>query len=122
MAPVAALVVAVDQLTKATYIGPVNSAAPFTEGHGSQPAAQIGVALVLLAVVVWVFRRPWWALGLAVGGVASNLIDRALLGGVRDPIAWGPYWWNVADAASAVGLAVCVVCFVGARSLSSERG
>jgi lipoprotein signal peptidase len=118
-----ALVVAVDQTTKIGYDDPVNASVPFSEGHGSQSVWLPAVGLLLGLVVAWVFRHPWWGVGLAMGGILSNLIDRTFYGGVRDPIAWGPYWWNVADLAAAVGLMVCVIYYAaGMRSPTVERG
>jgi signal peptidase II len=46
----------------------------------------------------------WTALGLVLGGIVGNLIDRLRLGGVTDFISIG--WWpafNIADSAAVVG-------------------
>jgi lipoprotein signal peptidase len=106
---VVAGVVAVDQATKIGYHGRLNSFVPGTDEDGDQSFAHLGLIVVLLAAfVAWFPRRPWWAYGLALGGLLSNAVDRFVFGGVRDPIAFGPAWWNLADAAALAGLAVCV--------------
>jgi lipoprotein signal peptidase len=49
---------------------------------------------------------PAWALAAALAGAASNLVDRAVLGAVRDWLIVGPIVINVADVAVIVGLLV----------------
>jgi hypothetical protein len=43
-------------------------------------------------------------------------------GGVRDPIAWGPAWWNLADLLATVGLVVCILHWTRGLDLNQERG
>lgn len=113
MVSVALAVLLVDQLTKVGYGDPVNSGLAFSRGQGAQSWVQLAGSVILVAAVAWLLRRcPWWALGLALGGLMSNLADRVVYGGVRDPIAWGPYWWNLADLAALVGLALCLIYYV----------
>jgi len=54
------------------------------------------------------------ALGSALGGAASNVLDVKQLGGVVDYIDLG-FWpmFNLADAAIVVGVAVGVIAIVG---------
>ncbi len=77
---------------------------------------------VLMLVVVTLFRRSFlsdtWehrlALGLLVGGILGNLIDRIRLGYVVDFLNFhiaGYHWpvFNVADAAICVGVGIYVI-------------
>lgn len=70
--------------------------------------------MVLFGLVWWQTRDEWaahpWAAGLFAGGAISNLIDRLLLGGVRDwlPIPWLAMHNNVADYAIVIGLGLLV--------------
>jgi signal peptidase II len=49
-------------------------------------------------------RLAGWVAGLLVGGAAGNLVDRVLLGSVRDFLVVGNVVGNVADIAVLVGL------------------
>ena len=51
-----------------------------------------------------------WTVGAAIGGAASNLVDRVAFGAVRDVIAVGPMIINAADIAVSIA---CVVAFAG---------
>ncbi|HVM63165.1 MAG TPA: signal peptidase II [Verrucomicrobiae bacterium] len=77
---------------------------------------------VLTVLALWLFRHslslhrsgPRLALGLIVGGISGNLIDRIRLGFVVDFLNFsvGPYHWpafNVADSAICVGLGLYVI-------------
>jgi signal peptidase II len=73
--------------------------------------AIVGAALLLVyALLIRHHFSPlnnllaWTALGLVLGGIVGNLIDRLRLGGVTDFISIG--WWpafNIADSAVVVG-------------------
>ena len=73
--------------------------------------AIVGIALLLVYALIIRHRFPtldnllaWTALGLILGGIIGNLIDRLRLGGVTDFISIG--WWpafNIADSAVVVG-------------------
>ena len=134
----AAIVVALDQLTKhwalaALADGPIdlvgslrlnlvfNDSAAFSLGGGNTTViALIGVGLVSVVVTMGLrAERRAWALGLGIllGGALGNLADRAFrdgdgfLGGrVVDMVdlQWWPVF-NLADAALWVGVGVVVV-------------
>jgi signal peptidase II len=73
--------------------------------------AILGASLLLVYALVLRHRfsplnslLAWTALGLVLGGIVGNLIDRLRLGGVTDFISVG--WWpafNIADSAIVVG-------------------
>ena len=79
--------------------------------------AIFGIAFLLVYALI--IRRQfspldnllgWSALGLILGGIIGNLIDRLRFGGVTDFISVG--WWpafNIADSAIVVG-AVLIAC------------
>jgi signal peptidase II len=79
--------------------------------------AIFGIAFLLSYAFLVRYRFPpldnllgWTALGLILGGIAGNLIDRLRFGGVTDFISVG--WWpafNVADSSIVVG-AILVAC------------
>jgi signal peptidase II len=136
LAAVAAVVVALDQASKASIrssIPVVGASVPvlgrlvrFTHtrnagaAFGMLPGNRfvfIGVSvLVLFGIVVYLWRwrptRPMIvvALGFVAGGALGNLIDRALIGYVTDFIQW-PFdfpVFNLADSAIVVGVAMLV--------------
>ena len=115
-----AAVVAADQLTKAaaTAVGESALSHPVTNPEfslglagGSLPMmVLVTVAGVLAfgAYVVWQAvrgRLPAWVPGLLIGGALSNLVDRLLLGAVRDVLPGPGVLWNLADLAVLVGIA-----------------
>ena len=134
----AALVVALDQLTKhwalsALDDGPVevigslqlnlvfNDSAAFSLGGGNTTVIAmlgVGLAAVLLVMGLRAERRAWaLGLGIVLGGALGNLTDRAFrrgdgfLGGhVVDMVdlQWWPVF-NVADASLWVGIGVLVL-------------
>ncbi len=73
--------------------------------------AIVGASLLLVYALVIRHRfspldnlLAWTALGLVLGGIVGNLIDRLRFGGVTDFISIG--WWpafNIADSATVVG-------------------
>ena len=62
---------------------------------------------LLLSPLLRLAGSPSWAVQVTVAGAASNLVDRALTGAVRDWLAVGPIVLNVADIAVLAGL-VCL--------------
>lgn len=110
---VALCVLVFDQITKIGYQDELHtSVALSNEAGGHQSLIQVFVGLALVAICLLIFRKPWWAVGLMAGGFISNLADRIFLGGVRNPVAYGPLWWNWADLFGTIGLAVCIGYFV----------
>lgn len=138
---VAALVVAVDQLTKSWAVANLadhdihvvwtlrlhlvfNSGAAFSFGTGN-PWLFTVVAAVLVSAMFWWGRglqsRPaLFALGCIVGGALGNLADRLLRGHGGAVVDWVDLqWWpvfNVADAGIVLG-AIALVLF--ARELDA---
>ncbi len=53
-------------------------------------------------------RLPAWPVALTVAGAVSNLVDRAVLGSVRDFLVVGSVVINVADVAVIIGLVTAV--------------
>jgi lipoprotein signal peptidase len=82
-------------------LGVASSSLLFTAG-----AAVAGVVVLTLATAWTLHHRPEraWLAGLALGGAASNLLDRALRCGVIDFIPLGVIVANLADVAVMVGL------------------
>jgi signal peptidase II len=152
---VAAAVIALDQWTKSWaqkdlrsgprhVVGPaylrlvVNPGAAFSFGTGASPV--IAAVAVALVVAVAVYSRRLvrggaplpviTALGLLVGGAASNLGDRFFRhhhGAVVDFIQLVSWWptFNVADAAITVGavtLAISLALFPGHRRPPAASG
>ena len=144
-AAAAAVVVALDQLTKQWALsvladGPVdlvgslrlklvfNDSAAFSLGGGNTTVIAL-IGLVVVAVIVRLGlkaeRRPWaLGLGIVLGGALGNLSDRAfragdgLLGGrVVDMVdlQWWPVF-NLADAALWVGIAILFLASRGDAS------
>ncbi|MFH0953674.1 MAG: signal peptidase II [Verrucomicrobiota bacterium] len=84
--------------------------------------ASLTILSVIMLVVMVVFRRSFlsntWehrvALGLMIGGIVGNLMDRLRLGWVTDflDFHWRAHHWpafNVADAAICVGVGIYVL-------------
>jgi signal peptidase II len=80
------------------------------------------VLSVVMLIVIVVFRRSFlssaWehrvALGLLIGGIVGNLIDRLRLGWVTDFLHfyWRDYHWpafNIADSAICVGVGIYIL-------------
>ncbi len=134
---VAAVVVAVDQLTKwwavtALDDGPIsmfwtlrlnlvyNFGMAFGQGRGLGPLISV-IGLVIVAVLLISVGRGsrelnWFGVGLVVGGAIGNIADRLLRdpywlrGGVVDfiDLQWFPVF-NVADIAINVGAAILII-------------
>ena len=88
---------------------------------GGQNASLTILSVIMLAAIL-LFRRSFlsdtWehrvALGLMVGGIVGNLMDRLRLGWVTDflDVYWKGYHWpcfNVADAAICVGVGIYIL-------------
>jgi signal peptidase II len=86
---------------------------------GGAGAPLIGVTLIALGVVAYLFSRnptrPWmWvAVGLLAGGAIGNLVDRIRFGHVTDFVdlpPWPPF--NLADVAITAGVILLVVLYL----------
>lgn len=139
MLAIAALVVLVDQVTKAVAVAtleggePVrvvgetvrllllrNPGAAFSMGTAMTEVLSVIACVVVLGLIAYsrrVHSRWWaWGLGLILGGAAGNLVDRfvrspgVLRGHVVDFVSVG--WWpvfNVADSCLVAGVVVVTV-------------
>jgi signal peptidase II len=125
----AALVVVLDQVTKAVVedrlvpgedvdgVGPIGLTLSHNKGVAFGLAGGGGVLLLAftlgaLALIVYLFAREpqrpgmWVSVGLLAGGAIGNLADRIRAGAVTDFIvvgSWPPF--NVADVAITLGVA-----------------
>ena len=97
----------------------------FSLGLASAPwAAQVALMTVglliagpMLATAVRRGSVPGWAAGLVLGGSVSNLVDRALLGSVRDFLHLRTVVLNCADIAVLTGvIAITLIALKGARA------
>jgi len=89
----------------------------------------IGIAVILY--LVFVLRRRWSffdsmlvmsGIGLVIGGTIGNLIDRLRLGYVTDFINF-KVWpvFNVADAATTVGVIIIIYCIIFLAGLTKRQ-
>jgi signal peptidase II len=116
---VAAVVLVVDQLSKALASGLAPDAglrSVHNRDFSMQWASAPRLAEVALMATVLAFtalsargalragRIPAWPVGLVLGGSLGNLVDRTALGSVRDFLPLGHVVINVADVAVAAGL------------------
>ena len=134
---VAALAVLVDQISKLLvriYI-PLGNSVPergffqFTyytnsggvwglfQGHLNTLIVLTFVSMAAVLFCFYFFAYRWRtvsiALGLILGGMIGNQIDRLWLGAVTDFIDWGDWpVFNIADSAGVIGVAVIVVFLV----------
>ena len=136
---VAALVIGADQASKLLAMGQLelhravevmpgfnlfltqNTGVSFSFLQGLSPAIVTLVNLLVLAVVIWFWRReprPTWvhhmAFGAIMGGAIGNIIDRVRLGYVIDFISLYAFDWyfaifNIADTAITLGAILLVV-------------
>lgn len=101
-----------------TYLRNTGAAWGILEGRNASLSI---LAIVMLALMVF-FRRSFLsdtvehrvALGLMIGGIVGNLVDRIRLGWVTDFLDFhvcGHHWpaFNIADAAICVGVGVYIV-------------
>ena len=110
---VIAAVVAVDLITKFTIDGVLNPGIAWGLGAelGWLWIAVVVVSFILVVALVWWFfrrkKRNWLnttGLGLFVGGILGNAIDRLVSGGaVHDFIDFGIFRNNIADMALSIG-------------------
>jgi lipoprotein signal peptidase len=76
----------------------------------TRPLMLAAMAAGIALVAAYGFRvighhgLPGWILSLAIGGAVSNLVDRLLLGAVRDFLAIGHIVINLADLAVVAGV------------------
>jgi signal peptidase II len=128
VAIVAAVVIAVDQITKAfvtasidrgelvEVIGPLKFTLTYNDGVAFGLAGGGGIFVILLSMVAlvalgaFIATAPdrlgtWLAGGLILGGALGNMIDRVRIGHVTDFILL-PGWpaFNIADASITVGV------------------
>jgi signal peptidase II len=128
-AAVAALVIGLDQATKAAVRSSItpgeerrflpgvqlvntrNHGVAFGFSAGNDVVVTALIALALLVLLVYFARhldRPWIWLptGMLLGGAVGNVIDRLRAGSVTDfvklPLGWPPF--NLADAAITLGI------------------
>jgi signal peptidase II len=131
---VAALVVAVDQLSKhavrqtispgeerkvlpgVELVDTRNHGVAFGFLPGDHVAVTIFVGLALLALLAYFAlhaTRPliWLPTGMLVGGALGNIVDRLREGSVTDfvklPLGWPPF--NLADASITLGVLILVI-------------
>ena len=149
VACVAAIVLVVDQLSKAlvlTFLAPgaphaevvivpgllrlyyvENTGAAFGLFQGKNPLLAFLAFGVVVALIVW-FRKlvRFWlgalALGLQLGGAVGNLIDRFRHGFVVDFIDFS-FWptFNVADSAITIGVLMLLYVLLRQGQLESPR-
>ncbi|HOZ03503.1 MAG TPA: signal peptidase II [Candidatus Woesebacteria bacterium] len=112
---VSLLTFAVDQLSKAVaeplFLSVLNSNLALKTDLGINPLLVTLLIWVLLCYLVWRAQYLNWISGLIIGGGASNLVDRIILGGVRD---WFPMPFlgganNVADWAISLGCIAYII-------------
>lgn len=138
-AAVLAVVVGLDQLTKALVVGSVavgeerpffpavqlvhvrNQGVAFGAFAGGHTVVLGVIGVALVGLVVYFFthvQRPllWLPTGLLVGGAAGNIIDRARDGAVTDFLKL-PLWpaFNVADIAITFGVLALLYVVEGGR-------
>lgn len=88
----------------------------------------VGAAIVLrFRQLVEGHRERVWALGLVLGGIAGNLVDRVLWGSVIDFLSfyYRSFEWpafNVADSAISCGVGLFVVSSLMRRQDDAETG
>jgi signal peptidase II len=143
---IAALVVALDQLTKHNIrsnqvpgetwgdggilriIRVTNTGAAFGILQGQGVFLTITTLFGLAAIILYYLYPPMehgllrLALGLQLGGAVGNLTDRVRLGGVTDFIDFR-YWptFNIADSAIVVGVATIVGFFILSETLWQQE-
>lgn len=146
LAGVGALVILVDQVTKALVRASIapGDTVPVVPGcfdlvHGQNTGIAFGLfqgdtqlftllGALTIPLLVWGYcalpLRPWGriAWGAILGGATGNFVDRLAMGHVTDFVDWyvGPYHWyafNVADACIMVGV-FAVILF----NLIDDRG
>jgi signal peptidase II len=146
LAVIAAAAILADQATKAIVANRlglddnVHVVGPFSIHHVQNSGIAFGlfssatpIVIVLTAIAVgwmlWFFARSGSrhpilpvALGLVVGGSASNLVDRVRSGHVTDFLDFR-YWpaFNLADSFIVVGVAILLLALVGVDRRPPQR-
>ena len=132
----AALVLAADQIAKAAIeanlvpgeqvdvLGPLGLTLAHNRGvafgiAGGAGAPLVGVTLLALGIVVYLFARNparpgmWVATGLLAGGAIGNLVDRVRADQVTDFVEVGPWPpFNLADVAITLGVLLLVFLYL----------
>ena len=145
-AMLAAVIVALDQISKAMIIdsiepgelvhvlGPLDFTHSHNDGVAFGLAGGTGIFVILLAAAALVAlgafiatapesNLTWISGGLILGGAAGNLIDRIRIGHVTDFILF-PNWpaFNVADCAITVGVVLLAFSLIwGERSEDGQQ-
>jgi lipoprotein signal peptidase len=120
----------VDQLSKwgaqrAGWVS-LNSGISFQFAGGVAPLLMTMMLIIILTLLLLNFQSIWlqyplWS-GVFFGGAVSNLVDRLLLGGVRDwlPVPWVHLENNIADWAIVVSLGVILLFHFTNKSQTSK--
>lgn len=111
------LTLIVDQASKhiATFQGLVNINTGISFGLFSGWLLTVALIMTFIALFEWScprWHKPYpWASGLLLGGALSNIVDRIVIGGVRDflPVPFLSLHNNVADWAIILALAWIIV-------------
>lgn len=122
-------VVAVDLITKFNFDGILNSGIAWSLG-ADVPWLWIVVvvfsAVLTIVLLLWLLlgRRSWLksvGLGLFIGGILGNAIDRLISGGaVHDFINFGIFRNNIADIALTVGAVLMVLHLIMEEARASR--
>lgn len=122
-------VVAVDLITKFNFDGILNSGIAWSLG-ADVPWLWIVVvvfsAVLTIVLLLWLLlgRRRWLksvGLGLFIGGILGNAIDRLISGGaVHDFINFGIFRNNIADIALTVGAVLMVLHLIMEETRASR--
>ena len=129
-------VVGVDQVTKVTssHLAPVPGVTPLRNPASGLELVDagrwVGSALMLLGVALaagWLLprahgRRAVLAATLLLGGATGNLMDRLVLGYVRDFLVIGPVVVNLADLAVVLGLCLWLLRPKGTSTGTTPTG
>lgn len=122
-------VVTVDLITKFNFDGIMNSGIAWSLGADVPwlwiPVVVVSFVLTLVLLLwLWLGRRSWLkavGLGLFIGGILGNAIDRLLSGGaVHDFINFGIFRNNIADIALTVGAVLIVLHLIMEEARASR--
>ena len=116
---IALLIIALDQVTKFLFTDvhsgifnyTTNTGAAFSLFQGNVAILSVISVAAALAIIYFLKKYPKYSLGLSfvLGGTIGNLIDRVILGHVRDFIDFG-FWpvFNVADSFNVIGVVLII--------------
>lgn len=116
---IALLIVALDQVTKSLFKDAhagifnytTNTGAAFSLFQGNVAVLSAISFLAAIAIIYFLKKHPKYSIGLSflLGGTIGNLIDRVILGHVRDFIDFG-FWpvFNVADSFNVIGVVLII--------------